>query len=264
MFKENASSEKMPALLICLQATSNSSKYAQPIQIAWRELGFNDDGKLKEINPYWLMSGRTEKARPTHDIDCSVSAETGLTMSDVYHEDYHDDVMQQLFHFYPREMYIFSHNAEFEKQLLINSGVDVSGFKFICTQALARRRYPDANCYSIRGLMCRVYVNKFDSYSKQSFTSCGYVSMFYYEIIKRLSYDFKSFEALYQASETALIDDMVMPVGQYKGEKMDSIIDTYSGGERYLQYVVDNFEDQPYLIKACQRAIDRKNNKDAI
>ena len=243
-----------PAMIIDFEAT-DVSKEAEATQLGWRNVDFDNEGFL------WaepLPPNRNEPYsnyvmfKPDRAISYGAMAVSHIMPEDVHDQFSYRKVVQLL----PEgKAYIIAHNADFDIQVAANAGVDVSQYKAICTQALARRLLPDLDSHSLGALMYAIYPNRAREYCRNAHNA-GYDVTFTLWLLEHLCElgNITSMEALYLASEDARTP-IVFDFGKHKGKAIKDMA-CHAKDREYFDWIFDNIDDKPYLIKACRYAVD--------
>ncbi len=240
----------IPAVIIDFEAT-DVSKEAEATQLGWRHINFDDEGHLR-AEP--LPPNRSEPysnyvmCKPDRAISYGAMAVSHITPEDVHDQFSHRKVVQVL----PEgEAYIIAHNADFDIQVAANAGVDVSRYKRICTQALARRMLPNLDSHSLGALTYAINPDLARQYCRNAHDA-GWDVTFTLWLLEHLCElgGITSMEQLYLASEEARIP-LTFTFGKHQGKTIKDIAVTDRG---YLQWIIKN-HDNAYLVKACLDAI---------
>ena len=241
-----------PAMIIDFEAT-DVSKEAEATQLGYRNIRFHEDGYIVAE----MMYSDIGEGVPSHTIDCcpdraisyGAMAVSHITPDDV--KDYRNHKMVVPQYLPVGEAYIIAHNADFDIQVAANAGVDVSQYKRICTQALARRLLPDLDSHSLGALTYAINPDLARQYCRNAHNAGWDVTftLWLLEEICEIGF-FTSMEQLYLASESARIP-LTFTFGKYRGENISDVVVKDRG---YLQWIMKN-NDNPYLIKACSDAL---------
>lgn len=147
-----------PAMIIDFEAT-DVSKEAEATQLGYREVSFDDEGRLwaepmyNDIGDF--MPSHTVNCKPDRRISYGAMAVSHITPEMVENEPSHKEIANFVL---PKgEAYIIGHNVDYDIQVAANAGVDVSQYKAICTLALARRLLPDLDSHSLGALTYAIY-----------------------------------------------------------------------------------------------------------
>lgn len=241
----------IPAMIIDFEAT-DVSKDAEATQLGWRKFYFNGQGALWSApldSRNNSLRSPSVFCRPDRAISYGAMAVSHIMPEDIKDALSHRDIVPQ---FLPKgEAYIISHNADYDIQVAANAGVDVSQYKRICTQALARRLLPDLDSHSLGALTYAINPELARQYCRNAHDA-GWDVTFTLWLLEHLCElgGITSMDQLYLASEDARIPT-AFTFGKYYGRKIADIAREDRG---YLQWVVKNNGDD-YLIGACKRAL---------
>ena len=241
-----------PAMIIDFEAT-DVSKEAEATQLGYRNIHFHKDGYIVAELTYSDIG----EGIPSHTIDCQPNrtisygamAVSHITPDDVKHYRNHKIVVPQYLPI--GEAYIIGHNVDFDIQVAANAGVDVSQYKAICTQALARRMLPDLDSHSLGALTYAINPELARKYCRNAHDA-GWDVTFTLWLLEHLCElgNITSMEQLYLASEKSRIP-LTFTFGKHHGKAIKDISVT---DRSYLQWIVKN-HDNAYLVKACSDAL---------
>ena len=240
-----------PAMIIDFEAT-DVSKEAEATQLGWRNVSFNDQGDLVAEVIYYRDDNQQSNVRfckPDRVISYGAMAVSHIMPADIAYMPSHKVLVPQ---YLPvGEAYIIAHNADFDIQVAANAGVDVSQYKRICTQALARRLLPDLDSHSLGALTYAINPDLARQYCRNAHDA-GYDVTFTLWLLEHLCElgNITSMEQLYLASEEARIP-LTFTFGKHQGKAIKDIAVT---DRSYLQWIIKN-HDNAYLVKACLDAI---------
>ena len=243
-----------PAMIIDFEAT-DVSKEAEATQIGFRNVFFDEDGDIIGDFIYTRFDGDKGVAsdhyfcKPDRAISYAAMAVSHIMPEDVADKPSHKDLVPQ---FLPKgEAYIIGHNVDFDIQVAANAGVDVSQYKAICTQALARRLIPDIDSHSLGALTYFINPDLAREYCRHAHNA-GYDVTFTLWLLEYLCEigNITSMEQLYLASEAARIP-LTFTFGKYKGWAITEVVKVDRG---YLQWIMKN-HDNTYLVEACSKAL---------
>ena len=144
--------------------------------------------------------------------------------------------------------YIIGHNIDYDIRALEKCGVDTSKIKAICTLALSRVVWPDAEAHNISALI--YMISKGSDKAREMIKKAHRADMdiiltanILMHIVHHLNID--SMEALFTASEDARIPRTIN-FGKHRGT---AIVDLPSD---YVQWLLRQDELDPYLKKALE------------
>lgn len=229
------------AVAIDFEATESGSD-AQATEIGVCPIAFSEIGVL---NP--LAQPIAVRCKPDRPISFGAMSVTGICPEDVESEPSHTVVITKCMPV--GAAYIIGHNVDYDIQVAANSGVDTSGYRAICTLAIARALYPDGE-HSLGALLYRFDYNEARRYA-QNAHSAAFDVRFCVRLLRLFCRELgiKDMQTLYEFSEQARIPK-VMPMGKFKGSAIAELNKTQP--ERgYLFWVIGNISDK-YLVQACQ------------
>ena len=241
-----------PAMIIDFEAT-DVSKEAEATQLGYREVSFDEDGCIVAEVMYSGICDNTPShainCRPDRTISYGAMAVSHITPAYVEGAQSHKIVVPQ---YLPvGEAYIVGHNVDYDIQVAANAGVDVSQYKRICTQALARRMLPDLDSHSLGALTYAINPDLARQYCRNAHDA-GYDVTFTLWLLEHLCElgGITNMQDLHNASEEARIP-LTFTFGKHQGKAIKDIAVT---DRSYLQWIIKN-HDNAYLVKACLDAI---------
>ena len=241
-----------PAMIIDFEAT-DVSKEAEATQLGYRNIRFHEDGYIVAE----MMYSDIGDGIPSHTINCCPDRTISYGAMAVSHimpddvKDYRNHKVVVPQYLPVGEAYIVGHNVDFDIQVAANAGVDVSQYKRICTQALARNLLTDTDSHSLGALMYFIYPDRARQYCRNAHDA-GWDVTFTLWLLEYICDMMKitSMEQLYLASEEARIP-LTFTFGKHQGKTIKDIAVT---DRSYLQWIIKN-HDNAYLVKACLDAI---------
>ena len=244
----------IPAVIIDFEAT-DVSKEAEATQLGYRHIKFVDD--LISTDGYYHygetnISSPTVSCRPDRIISYGAMAVSHITYEDVDGYLSHQEVVPQ---YLPvGEAYIIAHNADFDIQVAANAGVDVSQYKAICTQALARRMLPNLDSHSLGALTYAINPELARQYCRNAHNA-GWDVTFTLWLLEHLCElgGITNMQDLHNASEEARIPT-AFTFGKYYGRKIAEVAFENPG---YLRWIIEK-HDNTYLIEACKNVLASK------
>lgn len=125
--------------------------------------------------------------------------------------------------------YMIGHNIAYDMQAIAKCGINLGKIKPICTLALSRAAFPEADAHNLTAMIYRLTRDKRDARemltnahnAKVDITNTARLLQF---LAKKLNCD--SLERLYLASQDALIP-RYMPFGKYRGWAIVELPDDY-------------------------------------
>lgn len=146
--------------------------------------------------------------------------------------------------------YIIGHNIDYDIRAIQQCGVDTSNIKAICTLALSRLVWPDAEAHNISALI--YMISKGSSKAREMLKGAHradadiiLTANILMHIIHHLN--IQNIEALYAASEDARIPRSIT-FGKHKGSAIADL------PKDYIQWLLRQDELDPYLRKALETA----------
>ncbi|TCB80710.1 DUF3820 family protein [Acinetobacter sp. ANC 4173] len=144
--------------------------------------------------------------------------------------------------------YIIGHNVDYDIRAIEKCGVDTSSIKAICTLALARRVWPDAEAHNISALI--YMISKGSEKAREMIKKAHRADMdiiltanILMHIVHQLNIN--SIEELYAASEDARIPRSIN-FGKHRGTNITDL------PADYIQWLLRQDELDPYLRKALE------------
>lgn len=237
----------IPAVAIDFETTCATSD-AQATELGLCPVVFSANGIL---NP--RIDAVAVRCKPDLPITFGAMAITGICPEDVSDEPSHTLAVPPWLPVGPA--YVIGHNVDYDIQVAKNAGVDVSEYRAICTLAIARSLYPDAQ----HGLVAMLYMLDYD-YARQhaqNAHSAAHDVRFCIRLLRMFCRQagITDMQALYEYSEEARTPK-VLPMGKHKGGLIADMLH-HPKDREYLQWVIDNV-DNSYLVKACQQALEIK------
>lgn len=146
-------------------------------------------------------------------------------------------------------LYMIGHNIDYDLRAIEKCGVDTHHIKAICTLALARRVWPDAEAHNISALIymisqgsakAREMIKKAHRADMDIILTANILN----QIIQKLN--LHSLEELYAASEDARIP-RTLNFGKHKGSALADL------PQDYVQWLLRQSDLDPYLRKALEQ-----------
>ncbi len=150
----------------------------------------------------------------------------------------------------PETIYIIGHNIDYDIRAIQQCGVDTSHIKAICTLALARLVWPDAEAHNISALI--YMISKGSEKAREMLKGAHRADadiILTANILMHIVYQLKiqTIEELFEASEDARIPRSIN-FGKHRGT---AIIDLPTD---YVQWLLRQEDLDPYLRKALENA----------
>lgn len=148
----------------------------------------------------------------------------------------------------PDTQYIIGHNIDYDIRAIEKCGVNTSSIKAICTLALARRVWPDAEAHNISALI--YMISKGSEKAREMIKKAHRADMdiiltanILMHIVHQLNIN--SMEELYAASEDARIPRSIN-FGKHRGTNIADL------PADYIQWLLRQDDLDPYLRKALE------------
>ncbi|MGO2507186.1 MAG: exonuclease domain-containing protein [Psychrobacter alimentarius] len=238
----------MKAIVLDFEAT-DTSEDAQATEIAVMDVVFNNGLFTKEDD----VGIRSNLCLPERPISFGAMAVTSIFTEDLQHCDSHTAICAQMMP--TGKAYVIGHNVDFDIRVAANAGVDVSQYKVICTLAMVRSLYPDADSHTLGAMSCMLDYEYARENMKNAHGAAADVVMtarLLHKICKQQN--ITSMDQLYEFSEFARIPTH-FPFGKHKGVAIAELA-TNQDGRGYLQWVVNSIKDNEYLTTACKKALN--------
>ena len=238
----------MKAIVLDFEAT-DATEDAQATEIGIMDVTFKD-GLFTKADSH---GARAFKCKPDRPISFGAMAVTNIFTEDLQHCDSHTVVCAKAM---PKgAAYIIGHNVDFDIRVAANAGIDISQYKAICTLAMVRNLYPDADSHTLGAMSCMLDYQYARVSMKDAHGAAADVVMtarLLYIICK--NQNITSMDQLYEFSEFARIPTH-FPLGKHKGVAIAELA-TNHDGRGYLQWVVNSIKDNEYLTTACKQALN--------
>ena len=138
----------MKAIVLDFEAT-DATEDAQATDIGCMGVAFKDSSFGKADYGQGVASLR---CKPDLPISFGAMAVTNIFNEDVADLSSHTVIVPQVM---PNgSAYIIGHNIDFDIRVAANAGVDISEYKAICTLAMVRNLYPDADSHTLGAMSC--------------------------------------------------------------------------------------------------------------
>lgn len=212
-----------------------------PIEIAYAPIKIND-GKLsldRELIFDQLYSIGDEKI-----------SYASMAVHHILESDLIDQPNFSTFHLPQDTRYIIGHNIDYDIRAIQQCGVDTSQIKAICTLALARLVWPNAEAHNISALI--YMISKGSEKAREMLKGAHRADadiILTANILMHIIYQLKiqTIEELYEASEDARIPRSIN-FGKHRGT---AIVDLPGD---YIQWLLRQEDLDPYLRKALENA----------
>jgi exodeoxyribonuclease X len=237
----------MNAIILDFEAT-DATEDAQATEIGIMDVTFTD-GLFTKADAH---GARAFNCKPDRPISFGAMAVTNIFNEDVSDCESHTGLCARAM---PKgAAFIIGHNVDFDIRVAANAGVDVSQYKAICTLAMVRNLYPDADSHTLGAMSCMLDYEYARANMKNAHGAAADVVMtarLLYKICKQQS--ITSMDQLYEFSEFARIPTH-FPFGKHKGVAIAELAKNQDG-RGYLQWVVNSIKDNDYLTTACKKVL---------
>lgn len=237
----------MKAIVLDFEAT-DTSEDAQATEIGIMDVTFKD-GLFTKADGHGV---RAFNCKPDRPISFGAMAVTNIFNEDVAECESHTSLCARTM---PKgEAYIIGHNVDFDIRVAANAGVDVSQYKAICTLAIMRNLYPDADSHTLGAMSCMLDYDYARENMKDAHGAAADVVMtarLLYIICKRQN--ITSMDQLYEFSEFARIPTH-FTFGKLKGMAISDAAKN-ADGQGYMRWVINTIKDDDYLVNACKKAL---------
>lgn len=235
----------MPAVAIDFEATDATDE-AEATEIGYCAVGFANNGVL---NP--LEQAKSVRCKPERAISYGAMAVTGICPEDLISALCHKPLVRDLMP--TGTAYVIGHNIDYDLQVAKNAGVDTSQYKSICTLAIARHLYPEAD----HKLTALLYMLDYD-YARehaQNSHSAAFDVRFCIRLLRIFCREagITDMADLHAFSEMARTPK-IMSFGKHKGSSLMELASTKKG-RGYFFWLLCNVDRNPYLIKECHRLL---------
>ena len=150
----------------------------------------------------------------------------------------------------PISLYMIGHNIDYDIRAIEKCGVDTSHIKAICTLALARLVWPDAEAHNISALIYMITngSDKARSMIKKAHRADMDIILTANILMHEIHHlKIQTLEELYQASEDARIPRTIN-FGKHRGTAISAL------PADYMQWLLRQEDLDPYLRKAIETA----------
>lgn len=173
------------ATIIGIHATDNT-RYAQATQVSWSQITFIDNTEFViETNPRRNYESNHELCFVHRAISSEQKGLNGIHHGDLIGAKYYKDVLCRVMSSV-NDDYIICYDAKLTKRLLVNAGVPVDAFNFICLSSVIKKLYPNQSSYTIATLIYEFCENTAISYMPHNWHG-RYDTTFMRHIFKQVS-----------------------------------------------------------------------------
>lgn len=149
----------------------------------------------------------------------------------------------------PNVQYIIGHNIDYDIKTIEHCGIDTSGYKAICTLAMARVIYPELAAHNLAALLYFIFNGSEEIRNKIKGAHSAVVDITLTASLLRKfvrKTGVSTMEELYQFSEEARIPK-IMHFGKHRGK---ALIDLEPS---YISWLLNQQDLDPYLRKALNQ-----------
>ncbi len=140
------------ATIIDIKAT-DTTKHAQATQVASSQIMFTDTNQmLVELNPKKTWDVSHHLCYVSRSITSEQKGLNGIHHRELDGAEYYKNVLNDVVAKVETD-YIVCHDVRIAKQILVNAGVPVDAFDFICISSVVKSLYPKLGSYTIATLM---------------------------------------------------------------------------------------------------------------
>ena len=208
-----------------------------------------NDGKVNV-----LQAPRAKRFNPLKEISLGSMATSHICEGDIANETPHTE-----FRLPSSVEYLIGHNIDFDMQVLKNAGVTHTP-KLICTFAMAAHLLPTLDSHKLVALL--YYFHRDIARSQAKDAHAAIADIYFTQLVLSSLIDLANSQghaitdvnSLYEFSQMARIPTH-LSFGKHKGEAIADLA-TNSDGAGYLKWLLKQDSVDPYLTKACQRALE--------
>ncbi|WP_407412253.1 putative quorum-sensing-regulated virulence factor [Acinetobacter sp.] len=219
--------------------TETHTLNGQPIEIAYAPI---------ELTQGQLSLDKSQIFDQLYQVDEPISY-AAMAVHHILQSDLEGQPHYSSFSLPPETVYMIGHNIDYDLRAIEKCGVDTHHIKAICTLALARRVWPDAEAHNISALIymisqgsakAREMIKKAHRADMDIILTANILN----QIIQKLN--LHSLEELYAASEDARIP-RTLNFGKHKGSALVDL------PQDYVQWLLRQSDLDPYLRKALEQ-----------
>ncbi len=218
--------------------TETHTLNGQPIEIAYAPI---------EVNQGQLSLDKSQIFDQLYTVDEPISY-AAMAVHHILEEDLVGQPHYSSFQLPQDTVYMIGHNIDYDLRAIEKCGVDTSHIKAICTLALARRVWPDAEAHNISALI--YMISKGSSKAREMIKKAHRADMdiiltanILNQIIQHLNV--QNLEQLYTLSEDARIP-RTLNFGKHKGTLIAEL------PKDYVQWLLRQTDLDSYLRKALE------------
>ena len=218
--------------------TETHTLNGQPIEIAYAPI---------QISDHKITLDKSQLFDQLYSVDEPISF-AAMAVHHILESDLTDQPHYTSFKLPKETIYIIGHNIDYDIRALEKCGVESSNIKAICTLALARLVWPDAEAHNISALI--YMISKGSEKAREMIRKAHRADMdiiLTANILMHIVHHLKlnSIEALYEASEDARIPRSIN-FGKHRGTAITEL------PSDYVQWLLRQEDLDPYLRKALE------------
>ncbi|CAM4107983.1 putative quorum-sensing-regulated virulence factor [Acinetobacter pragensis] len=220
--------------------TETHTLNGQPIEIAYAPI---------QISDHKITLDKSQLFDQLYSVDEPISY-AAMAVHQILESDIQDQPHYSTFKLPEDTVYIIGHNIDYDIRALEKCGVDSTHIKAICTLALARLVWPDAEAHNISALI--YMISKGSEKARDMIRKAHRADMdiiLTANILMHIVHHLKinSIEELYEASEDARIPRSIN-FGKHRGTAIADL------PADYVQWLMRQEDLDPYLRKALENA----------
>ncbi len=219
--------------------TETHTLNGQPIEIAYAPI---------ELQQGQLSLDKSQIFDQLYQVDEPISY-AAMAVHHILESDLVDQPHYSSFRLPNETVYMIGHNIDYDLRAIEKCGVNTQHIKAICTLALARRVWPDAEAHNISALI--YMISKGSAKAREMIKKAHRADMdiiltanILNQIVQHLNIN--SLEELYAASEDARIP-RTLNFGKHKGTALRDL------PADYIQWLLRQTDLDPYLRKALEQ-----------
>ncbi|WP_374665980.1 3'-5' exonuclease [Acinetobacter sp.] len=220
--------------------TETHTLNGQPIEIAYAPI---------QISDHKITLDKSKLFDQLYSADEPISF-AAMAVHHILESDIKDQPHYTTFELPKETVYIIGHNIDYDIRALEKCGVDSKNIKAICTLALSRLVWPDAEAHNISALI--YMISKGSEKAREMIRKAHRADMdiiLTANILMHIVHHLKinSIEELYEASEDARIPRSIN-FGKHRGTAIAEL------PADYMQWLMRQDDLDPYLRKALENA----------
>lgn len=220
--------------------TETHTLNGQPIEIAYAPI---------QISDHKITLDKSKLFDQLYSVDEPISF-AAMAVHHILEADIKDQPHYTSFKLPEDTVYIIGHNIDYDIRALEKCGVDSTNIKAICTLALARCVWPDAEAHNISALI--YMISKGSEKAREMIRKAHRADMdiiLTANILMHIVHHLKinSMEELYEASEDARIPRSIN-FGKHRGTAISEL------PADYVQWLLRQDDLDPYLRKALENS----------